>query len=66
MNVARLGESAEGIFGAARVSVVPALPDAIEEAVTLAEADGLGGGVVATGSVVTAADVRLLLGVEET
>ena len=66
MNVARLGEIAAGIFGADRVSVVPALPDAIEEAVTLAEADGLGGGVVATGSVVTAADVRLLLGVEET
>ena len=66
MNVTRLGEIAAGIFGADRVSVVPALPDAIEEAVTLAEADGLGGGVVATGSVVTAADVRLLLGVKET
>lgn len=66
MNVARLGEIAAGIFGADRVSVVPALPDALEEAVTLAESDGLGGGVVATGSVVTAADVRLLLGVEET
>ena len=66
MYVARLGEIAAGIFGADRVSVVPALPDALEEAVTLAEADGLGGGVVATGSVVTAADVRLLLGVEET
>jgi dihydrofolate synthase/folylpolyglutamate synthase len=66
MNVARLGEIAAGIFGADRVSVVPALPDALEEAVTLAEADGLGGGVVATGSVVTAADIRLLLGVKET
>lgn len=66
MYVARLGEIAAGIFGADRVSVVPALPDALEEAVTLAESDGLGGGVVATGSVVTAADVRLLLGVEET
>ena len=66
MNVTRLGEIAAGIFGADRVSVVPALPDALEEAVTLAEADGLGGGVVATGSVVTAADIRLLLGVKET
>jgi dihydrofolate synthase/folylpolyglutamate synthase len=65
MNVARLGEIAAGIFGAERVSVVPALPDAIEEAVTLAEAEGLGGGVVATGSVVTAADVRTLLGMKE-
>jgi len=65
MNVARLGEIAAGIFGAERVSVVPALPDAIEEAVALAEAEGLGGGVVATGSVVTAADVRTLLGMKE-
>jgi dihydrofolate synthase/folylpolyglutamate synthase len=48
------------------VSVVPALPDALEEAVTVAESEGMGGGVVVTGSVVTAADVRLLLGVKET
>ena len=66
MNVASLGEIASGIFGAERVSVVPALPDALEEAVTVAESEGMGGGVVVTGSVVTAADVRLLLGVKET
>lgn len=66
MNVASLGEIASGIFGAERVSVVPALPDALEEAVTVAESEGMGGGVVVTGSVVTTADVRLLLGVKET
>lgn len=65
MNAAVLGEIASSIFGADRVSVVPALPDALEEAVTLAESQGMGGGVVASGSVVTAADVRLLLGVKE-
>jgi dihydrofolate synthase/folylpolyglutamate synthase len=43
--------------------VVAALPDAIEQAVTIAEQHGLGAGVIATGSVVTAADVRALLGV---
>jgi dihydrofolate synthase/folylpolyglutamate synthase len=63
MNPAVLGEIAAQIFGRERVSVVPALPDALEEAVTVAESEGLGGGVVATGSVVTAADVRQLLGV---
>ena len=62
---AELGATAAEIFGADRVSVVPSLPDAIEAAVTIAESEGLGGGVVATGSVVTAADVRLLLGVTD-
>jgi dihydrofolate synthase/folylpolyglutamate synthase len=57
-----LGEIAVEVFGEERVSVIPALPDAIEMAVGLAEDEGLGGGVLATGSVVTAAEVRLLLG----
>lgn len=57
-----LGEIAVEVFGEERVSVIPALPDAIERAVGLAEDEGLGGGVLATGSVVTAAEVRLLLG----
>ncbi|MBK8469160.1 MAG: bifunctional folylpolyglutamate synthase/dihydrofolate synthase [Actinomycetales bacterium] len=65
MNPALLGEIASEIFGSDRVSVVPALPDAIEEALALAEQDGLGGGVIATGSIVTAADVRALLGVTD-
>ena len=42
------------------------MPDAIDQAVTLAEEDGMGGGVLVTGSVVTAADARLLLGANDT
>jgi dihydrofolate synthase/folylpolyglutamate synthase len=53
------------VFGPDRVRVEPALPDAIEAAVELAEADldvAVGGvGVVITGSVVTVADARRLL-----
>jgi dihydrofolate synthase/folylpolyglutamate synthase len=56
---------AAGIFGEERVSAAPDLPDAIERAVALAEADladELGGvGVLITGSVVTVADARRLL-----
>ncbi|WP_433269687.1 bifunctional tetrahydrofolate synthase/dihydrofolate synthase [Actinosynnema sp. CS-041913] len=55
------------IFGEDRMVVRPHLPDAIEEAVRLAEEDedGVvvsGGGVVVTGSVVTAGDARALFG----
>jgi dihydrofolate synthase/folylpolyglutamate synthase len=66
-----LGSVATQVFGADRVHVAAGLPDALDLAVTLAEsggsgsqtADGLGGvGVLATGSVTTAAEVRLLLG----
>jgi dihydrofolate synthase/folylpolyglutamate synthase len=66
-----LGSVAAQVFGADRVHVAAALPDALDLAATLAEsgvgasqtADGLGGvGVLATGSVTTAAEVRLLLG----
>ena len=60
-----LGAIAAEVFGADRVTIMASLPDALEAAVTIADADGLGGGVVATGSVVTAADVRHLLGVTE-
>lgn len=66
MPAAELGALATGVFGADRVRVVPSLPDAIEAAVELAEADvdgGLGGvGVLITGSTVTVADARRLLG----
>ena len=58
----KLGELAREVFGESRVTVVDALPDALEQAVTLAEQDGMGGGVVATGSVITAGEVRMLLG----
>lgn len=62
---AQLGQLAAEVFGERRVSVASSLPDAIDLAVGLAEADGIGGGVLATGSVVTAADVRHLLGVTD-
>ena len=64
MPAERLGEIAAGIFDAERVRVEPSLPDAIETAVALAEADAdepTGSGIVITGSVVTAADARALL-----
>ena len=61
----KLGELAREVFGESRVTVVDALPDALEQAVTLAEQDGMGGGVVATGSVITAGEVRMLLGHSE-
>ncbi|MEU7826810.1 folylpolyglutamate synthase/dihydrofolate synthase family protein [Catellatospora sp. NPDC049111] len=59
-----LAEIAYEIFGEDRVHVHAELPDAIEAAVTLAEADidaGISGvGVLITGSVVTVADARKL------
>jgi dihydrofolate synthase / folylpolyglutamate synthase len=57
-----LGELAEDIFGEGRVTVVDDLPDALDVAAGLADEGGVGGGVVATGSVTTAAEVRMLLG----
>jgi dihydrofolate synthase/folylpolyglutamate synthase len=62
MAVPALAELAREIFGADRVHVEPDLPDAIQEAVGLAEHGediALGGiGVLITGSVVTVADAR--------
>ncbi|NUO60978.1 MAG: bifunctional folylpolyglutamate synthase/dihydrofolate synthase [Hamadaea sp.] len=61
----QLGDLAAEIFGEDRVHVVPDLPDAISEAVVLAEEDQdgplSGVGVLITGSVVTVADARRLL-----
>jgi dihydrofolate synthase / folylpolyglutamate synthase len=52
------------VFGDDRVHVVNSLPEALARAVDLAERDGdLGVGVLATGSVTMAADVRTLLGI---
>ncbi len=62
MRPSTLGEIAVGIFGEHRVTVVDDLPDALDRAAGLADEGGVNGGVVATGSVVTAAEVRMLLG----
>ena len=58
-----LGEIAADIFGEHRVTVVRDLPEALDTAAGLADESGVGGGVLATGSVFTAAEVRQLLGV---
>lgn len=57
-----LGSLAADYFGESRVHVVADLPDALDLAAELADSGGVAGGVVATGSVTTAADVRMLLG----
>ncbi|HEV8055471.1 MAG TPA: cyanophycin synthetase, partial [Nocardioidaceae bacterium] len=62
-----LAELARGVFGGDRVEVVPRLDAALDRAVQLAEAGGaLGesfgsGGVLVTGSVITAGEARTLL-----
>lgn len=63
MPAEELAEVARGIFGQDRVHVARRLPDAIEMAATLAETEGVygSGGVLVTGSVVTAGEARLLL-----
>ena len=65
MSAESLGELAEEIFGADRIRVVPRLSAAIELGIQLADeaSSGVGGaGVLITGSVVTAAEARALLG----
>ena len=62
----RLGELATEIYGEDRVFVVPSLPEALDRAAELADEGGVAGGVLATGSVVTAAEVRALLGSTDT
>jgi dihydrofolate synthase/folylpolyglutamate synthase len=65
MTAAQLGAIAIEVFGEDRVHIRPQMPDAIELAVALAEADADGGlsgvGILVTGSVVTVADARRLL-----
>ena len=63
INPQRLGELAIEIFGEGRVTVVDNLPDALDKAAEMADEGGLGGGVLATGSITTAAEVPMLLGV---
>ena len=65
MPAEELAAEAAEVFGEDRVLVVPRLDDAIAEAVRLAEekATALGsGGVLVTGSVITAGEARVLLG----
>lgn len=59
----QLGQIAGDIFGEHRVTVVRDLPNALDTAAELADEGGIGGAVLATGSVFTAAEVRMLLGV---
>jgi folylpolyglutamate synthase/dihydrofolate synthase len=72
MEVAKLADLAETVFGPDRVHAAPRLDQAIEEAVTLAdEAEAVGdgsdvlmpgaAGVLIVGSVITAGDARALL-----
>jgi dihydrofolate synthase/folylpolyglutamate synthase len=65
MPVDELAQVATDIFGEDRVTVAHNMPDAIEEAVVIAEEDASGElsgvGVLITGSVVTVADARRLL-----
>lgn len=61
----RLGEIALGYFGEDRVSVIRDLPDALDTAAGMADDGGMTGAVLATGSVITAAEVRMLLGRSE-
>ncbi len=64
---ADLVELAHEIYGEERVHVVDRLEEALQRAVDLAERDdvvgvGVGTGVLVTGSVVTVADARILMG----
>jgi dihydrofolate synthase/folylpolyglutamate synthase len=65
MPIDELAQLAEEIFGEDRVTITQNMPDAIEEAVVLAEEDTNGEhsgvAVLITGSIVTVADARKLL-----
>jgi len=65
MNPDRLGRIATEIYGEDRVSIIDNLPDALDHAAELADEGGVAGGVLATGSITTAAEVRMLLGVTD-
>ena len=65
MSPKALGDIAVEIYGEGRVSVVDSLPEALDRAAGLADEGGVAGGVLATGSITTAAEVRMLLGVTD-
>jgi dihydrofolate synthase/folylpolyglutamate synthase len=61
-----LGQLAEEVFGASRITVVPRLDEAIDRAVALTEQDGaVSPGVLITGSVIAIGEARTLLVREE-
>ena len=67
MPAEQLAEAAREVFGEDRVTVAPFLPDAIDQALALAESGDVGssmgsGAVLVTGSVVTVGEARRLLG----
>jgi dihydrofolate synthase/folylpolyglutamate synthase len=67
MSAESLADVARAVFGEDRVMVAPRLDDAIALAIELAEVTGddsvgFGGGVLVTGSVITAGEARVLLG----
>lgn len=67
MDPDQLGALATEVFGVDRVSVEPDLARAVEQAGELAEEGGESGvGVIVTGSVVTAGEIRALFGKEPT
>ncbi|WP_256839644.1 bifunctional folylpolyglutamate synthase/dihydrofolate synthase [Ornithinimicrobium faecis] len=61
----RLGEMAIELFGEDRVTVIKDLPEALDTAAALADEGGVSGAVLATGSITTVADVRMLLGADQ-
>lgn len=62
MDPVALGVFAVDIFGEDRVRIESDLVGAFDRAAELSDEDGVVGGVLATGSLVTAADMRALLG----
>ena len=65
MPAARLASVASGVFGVDRVQIASDLANAIDQAVTLADAAGPGAGVLIAGSVYAAGEARALLATEE-
>jgi dihydrofolate synthase/folylpolyglutamate synthase len=66
MRAEELAVAARDVFGEDRVTVAPFLPDAIDQALAIAESGTTGsslgsGAVLVTGSVVTVGEARLLL-----
>lgn len=63
----QLADLAREIFGRDRVSLEPHLPDALDRAIGIAEAASeRGGGVIVTGSITLVAEVRTLMGADNT